>query len=42
MGAAPPRRAGPRGYLYGGVVEQNYVFHVINDALNLTKRAGME
>lgn len=31
--------SGPRAYLFGGVVEQNYVFHVINDALDLTKRA---
>lgn len=31
--------SGPRAYLFGGIVEQNYVFHVINDALNLTERA---
>lgn len=30
--------SGPRAYLFGGVVEQNYVFHVIDDALELTKR----
>ncbi|NWG91903.1 MAG: alkaline phosphatase [Parvularculaceae bacterium] len=30
---------GPRAYLFGGVVEQNYVFHVIDDALRLRKRA---
>ncbi len=34
--------SGPRAYLFGGVVEQSYIFHVINDALNLTKRAGAE
>lgn len=32
--------SGPRAYLFGGVVEQNYIFHVIDDALDLTKRAG--
>ncbi|MGE0409323.1 MAG: alkaline phosphatase [Amphiplicatus sp.] len=32
--------SGPRAYLFGGVVEQNYVFHVIEDALDLRKRAG--
>lgn len=31
--------AGPRAYLFGGVVEQNYIFHVIDDALALRKRA---
>lgn len=31
---------GPRAYLFGGVVEQSYVFHVIDDALSLRKRAG--
>ena len=31
---------GPKAYLFGGVVEQNYIFHVINDALGLTTRAG--
>ena len=31
--------SGPRAYLFGGVVEQNYIFHVIDDALNLRKRA---
>lgn len=33
--------SGPRAYLFGGVVEQNYIFHVIDDALTLTKRAGV-
>ncbi|MFZ5617541.1 MAG: alkaline phosphatase [Pseudomonadota bacterium] len=31
---------GPRAYLFGGVVEQSYIFHVIDDALSLRKRAG--
>ena len=31
--------SGPRAYLIGGVVEQNYIFHVIDDALNLRNRA---
>jgi alkaline phosphatase len=31
--------AGPRAYLMRGVVEQNYIFHVIDYALNLTERA---
>ncbi len=31
---------GPRAYLFGGVVEQSYVFHVIDDALRLRKRAS--
>ncbi len=31
--------SGPRAYLFGGVVEQNYIFHVIDDALELRKRA---
>lgn len=31
---------GPRAYLFGGVVEQSYVFHVIDDALALRKRAS--
>lgn len=31
---------GPRAYLLGGVVEQNYIFHVIDDALSLRKRAA--
>lgn len=31
---------GPRAYLFGGVVEQSYVFHVIDDALGLRKRAS--
>lgn len=34
--------SGPRAYLLGGVVEQNYVFHVIDDALDLTKRAARD
>lgn len=32
--------SGPHAYLFGGIVEQNYIFHVINDALDLSKRAG--
>ena len=32
--------SGPRAYLFSGVVEQNYIFHVINDALSLMQRAG--
>jgi alkaline phosphatase len=32
--------SGPRAYLLGGVVEQNYIFHVIDDALDLRKRAA--
>ena len=31
--------SGPRAHLFGGVVEQNYIFHVIDDALSLRKRA---
>ncbi len=31
---------GPHAYLFGGVVEQNYVFHVIDAALDLRARAG--
>ncbi|MEZ5892211.1 MAG: alkaline phosphatase [Parvularculaceae bacterium] len=31
--------SGPDAQLFGGVVEQNYIFHVINDALGLTDRA---
>lgn len=31
--------SGPNAYLFDGVVEQNYVFHVIEDALNLRARA---
>lgn len=31
---------GPRAYLFGGVVEQSYIFHVIDDALRLRKRAA--
>jgi alkaline phosphatase len=34
--------SGPRAYLFGGVVEQHYIFHVINDALDLTSRAKAE
>jgi alkaline phosphatase len=30
---------GPRSYLMRGVVEQNYIFHVIDYALDLTNRA---
>ncbi|WP_243694140.1 alkaline phosphatase [Vibrio viridaestus] len=28
---------GPEAYLFQGAVEQNYIFHVINEALDLTK-----
>lgn len=31
---------GPHAYLFGGVVEQSYVFHVIDDALALRSRAA--
>lgn len=31
---------GPRAYLFGGVVEQSYIFYVIDDALSLKKRAA--
>ncbi|NWG71188.1 MAG: alkaline phosphatase [Parvularculaceae bacterium] len=31
---------GPRAHLFGGVVEQNYIYHVISDALGLEKRAA--
>ena len=31
--------SGPRAHLIGGVVEQNYIFHVIEYALALKKRA---
>jgi alkaline phosphatase len=31
---------GPHAYLFDGVVEQNYIFHVINDALRLADRAA--
>ena len=31
---------GPQAYLFGGVVEQSYIFHVIDAALDLRKRAG--
>jgi len=30
---------GPGAWLFGGVVEQNYIFHVIDEALGLRKRA---
>lgn len=32
--------SGPNAYLFDGVVEQNYIFHVIDDALNLRERAA--
>jgi alkaline phosphatase len=32
--------AGPQAHLFGGVVEQSYVFHVIDAALGLRKRAA--
>ncbi|MEL7487131.1 MAG: alkaline phosphatase [Pseudomonadota bacterium] len=31
---------GPHAYLFDGVVEQNYVFHVIYEAMRLQKRRG--
>ena len=31
---------GPHAHLFGGVVEQSYVFHVIDAALDLRERAG--
>lgn len=31
---------GPGAWLFGGVVEQSYIFHVIDDALSLRARAG--
>ncbi len=31
--------SGPRAYLFGGVVEQNYIYHVIDDALRLKSRS---
>ena len=31
--------SGPHAYLFGGVVEQSYIFHVIDDALSLRRRA---
>jgi alkaline phosphatase len=31
---------GPQAHLFGGVVEQSYVFHVIDAALDLRKRAA--
>ena len=33
---------GPSAYLFDGVVEQNYVFHVIDHALKLRERAGSD
>jgi len=33
---------GPQAYLFDGVVEQNYIFHVIERALDLKKRAKAE
>ncbi len=33
---------GPKAWLFDGVVEQNYVFHVIDHALNLQQRASVE
>lgn len=38
----PIYASGPRAHYFSGVVEQNYIFHVINDALNLSKRAGAQ
>lgn len=32
--------SGPHAYLFGGVVEQSYIFHVIEDALSLGKRVA--
>jgi alkaline phosphatase len=32
--------SGPRAYLFGGIVEQNYIYHVIDDALGLSSRAA--
>ena len=32
--------SGPHAYLFGGVVEESYIFHVIDDALSLRKRAA--
>ena len=31
---------GPHAYLFGGVVEQNYIYHVVDDALGLSARAA--
>ncbi|MCP4383934.1 MAG: hypothetical protein GY798_21425 [Hyphomicrobiales bacterium] len=31
--------SGPKAYLFGGVVEQNYIFHVMEHALDLPNRA---
>jgi alkaline phosphatase len=28
---------GPKAYLFQGVVEQNYIYHVMNEALGLTQ-----
>lgn len=36
----PIYASGPRAYLFDGTVEQNYIFHVIEDALDLARRAG--
>ncbi len=33
---------GPQAYLFGGVVEQNYIFHVIDAALSLRARAAKQ
>jgi len=33
--------SGPKAHLIGGVVEQNYIFHVMEYALDLKKRAGL-
>ncbi len=32
---------GPGAYLFQGVVEQNYIFHVMDDAARLRRRAGV-
>lgn len=32
--------SGPGAYLFGGVVEQNYIFHVIDEAMALREMAG--
>lgn len=34
--------SGPKAHLIGGVVEQNYIFHVIEHALSLKTRAGLK
>lgn len=36
----PIYASGPGAHLFGGTVEQNYIFHVIDDALALKVRAG--